>query len=292
MTTKLIILVLFCILALKSKCQYVIAGVPGPIYTDIAPDTTIQASGILPNYYAYGFFDINQNGSFDHRFQSENLSAQGTYDKTVNLSRAISQNIEFDLGSIDSSWSTPSGILSTRRILKKYLLGDTINPVTFTGVPDGYITYSHTYIGPPPYYDYYYSDQWLNPGGEGFVGVKYYDSTGVRYGWIRIEPVSYTSCIVKESSLSSLFPVNIKSLSTDEKYVAYPNPCDNKLQLQLPTTEVASLCLTDMCGRILKTFPDFSNNDEIDVSSIPSGIYFLQIQSKRGITVEKIIIHH
>jgi hypothetical protein len=81
------------------------------------------------------------------------------------------------------------------------------------------------------------------------------------------------------------------------KITLYPNPCSTgRLRLGLQASESgryrsenASILVTDMVGRIrLKT----AYSDEIDVSTLPGGLYFLMICDHAGVRagVSKFII--
>lgn len=72
----------------------------------------------------------------------------------------------------------------------------------------------------------------------------------------------------------------------------YPNPCSNKLYLNFEKQySLYGIEITDITGRVLLSAniqnPVFGN--ELDVSSLSSGMYFLRINSGSGIEVKKFI---
>ena len=93
---------------------------------------------------------------------------------------------------------------------------------------------------------------------------------------------SYPSIILPICS-SPCYPLGIQeSFDTDIKI--YPNPTTDKLYISnLPSNSMVNLC--DMTGRILST----SIGQEIDVSALPVGVYFLRIQTGKGLVVKKFV---
>ena len=75
--------------------------------------------------------------------------------------------------------------------------------------------------------------------------------------------------------------------SSELKQYFYPNPVENKLNLQL-LDEQNQIVLTDILGR--KLFEDVvKSNHNIDMSAFKSGIYFLKVKNSYGIQNVKII---
>lgn len=71
----------------------------------------------------------------------------------------------------------------------------------------------------------------------------------------------------------------------------YPNPANSSLTLE--TGMIGSTAtLTDISGRILKSFKLNRSNTEIDVSNFSEGMYFILVQSGDLNTKEKLVILH
>ena len=79
----------------------------------------------------------------------------------------------------------------------------------------------------------------------------------------------------------------VESTSTEDKLNAainltvFPNPFQNTVHLkgEFPFGEKYQLKILDIMGKTINTIEDFSMSDEIDLSDVPSGVYFLQIEN-------------
>lgn len=60
----------------------------------------------------------------------------------------------------------------------------------------------------------------------------------------------------------------------------YPNPAKNCIHLQYDDLQIQSLQLSDLSGRLIKTFP--SGNKTLNLRELAAGVYFLQITTKEG----------
>ena len=131
------------------------------------------------------------------------------------------------------------------------------------------------------------------------------DSTFGNAGVVFSPPVPYNSFFPTISGLSLLNDGKFISVATDNvyKFLAYaptpngikgvdvssiniyPDPATDHLYIcGLPPS--ATLCISDMTGRIYST-P--SSLREVDVSSLPSGVYLLRIQDSSGFVVKKFV---
>jgi hypothetical protein len=67
----------------------------------------------------------------------------------------------------------------------------------------------------------------------------------------------------------------------------YPNPVDDVLHISSGNDAALKITITDINGTIVMAVPH--DERSIDVSRLPSGIYFLQLQNVNGIHVYKVI---
>ncbi len=81
-------------------------------------------------------------------------------------------------------------------------------------------------------------------------------------------------------------------LATNENGLAnlkiYPNPVQNKLILQSVTNDFDSVSIADLNGRIVHSSKNLVSN-EIDISALRSGMYFITITSSEGNITKKFI---
>lgn len=64
---------------------------------------------------------------------------------------------------------------------------------------------------------------------------------------------------------------------------AYPNPAENQLTLELPGDGLYNLLITDLSGKRLfeqKAVP--AGLRQLDISTLPAGMYLLQVQQASG----------
>ncbi|MEN0047224.1 MAG: T9SS-dependent M36 family metallopeptidase [Bacteroidota bacterium] len=73
---------------------------------------------------------------------------------------------------------------------------------------------------------------------------------------------------------------------------AYPNPTNSELNVQLNLSAEGNLRLIDMVGRTVfeVAVRDGRSSQTINVSDLPSGVYFLELRSEGAVQVEKIVV--
>ena len=72
----------------------------------------------------------------------------------------------------------------------------------------------------------------------------------------------------------------------------YPNPTDGKLQITSSELRIENVEIFDMVGRMVKTRFIASQQDgttTLDISNLPSGVYFVKIYTENGVVTQKII---
>lgn len=88
------------------------------------------------------------------------------------------------------------------------------------------------------------------------------------------------------------FFCNALILSTPEnnlsEFTFFPNPVQDILNFQSATSHFDAVIITDINGRIVLSVEKPASN-EIDVSGLQSGMYFLNVQSSEGDTTKKFI---
>ena len=84
--------------------------------------------------------------------------------------------------------------------------------------------------------------------------------------------------------------VGLSTVEMDQTKV-YPNPTQNTLNIQLPSTITsANVTITDASGRNVYNAELTGNTQSIDVSSLNQGLYFVQINNGEISTTKKVII--
>ena len=91
------------------------------------------------------------------------------------------------------------------------------------------------------------------------------------------ETLTWTINVVVETSIQT----------TDNSQLSiYPNPTSGLLKIETAQT-IKKVTISDLSGRIIKT----TNRAEFDVSDLPNGQYFIQIETETGTTTHKILIN-
>lgn len=67
----------------------------------------------------------------------------------------------------------------------------------------------------------------------------------------------------------------------------YPNPSTNTLTIE--SLQSAIIKITNIQGRLIKTYTITDNKTSIDVSAFPSGVYVVEVKTEKGIEVRKFV---
>ncbi len=86
-------------------------------------------------------------------------------------------------------------------------------------------------------------------------------------------------------------PNSIEEVKVGEEFLIYPNPVTNKMNIEFSkiSNSKIKLILTNVIGQMIYLNENIQTHQEIDLSSYPSGIYFLKTQSEAEQKVFKII---
>lgn len=88
---------------------------------------------------------------------------------------------------------------------------------------------------------------------------------------------------------------DVKEEATNNSYVVYPNPYTENftIELTLAKREVVSIRMTNILGETVKQFEKSLESgvhkNEINASELPTGIYFITIQTANDKTVQRLI---
>ncbi|OYU97076.1 MAG: hypothetical protein CFE21_01955 [Bacteroidetes bacterium B1(2017)] len=68
----------------------------------------------------------------------------------------------------------------------------------------------------------------------------------------------------------------------------YPNPANSNLTI-LCKSKILSVDLMDVQGKLIS---NFENQNSIDISAVPNGLYFVSVQTENGRAIKKIVVSH
>lgn len=97
--------------------------------------------------------------------------------------------------------------------------------------------------------------------------------------------------IYNADSTETLIGESIPLISAHKVYSVYPNPVSDFLNLKAPGACQFSLRITDLNGQIIVREEINGNFRQLNLSSLKSGVYFLIIQSKDFVQIDKIMKH-
>jgi hypothetical protein len=268
----------------QSKAQYSIAGIDGQYHVDILPDTLLNAPYNGTEIY---FADINGDAINDVKFTSSVSVSPGGQVLGVSLT-ALNNSTKFDLNYIDSTYNNFSDFWITTKILKKYSFLDTISEANFNSTSFGELGFTYYSGG----VDASNSD-WVGAIDK-FIGIMYADSNSVSFGWLNINVPNAYSCEIKAYSLN-LFETKIKNLSTENTIHIYPLPANDVVYLQssqLPFNKKDIPFILDMNGKQISIPIQQinSNTYKLDASTLTAGMYFLVLQTEKGVVRKKLVI--
>jgi len=94
-------------------------------------------------------------------------------------------------------------------------------------------------------------------------------------------------------TLTNCGPVNIHSTLSVSSMKTYPNPAKGLIEIDFPVTVIgnSSIVITDLAGKAISKISVTANHQILDVSSLSSGVYFLNWQADgKSIAIQKIVI--
>ena len=95
--------------------------------------------------------------------------------------------------------------------------------------------------------------------------------------------VAITDCWLSTTAVNEL-------PSSDFNFQVYPNPTSEVFNLKMSQFENVQIKIYNIYGECIHQQISKSTNQQIDLSSQPNGIYFLQLKTEQGVITKKIII--
>jgi len=85
--------------------------------------------------------------------------------------------------------------------------------------------------------------------------------------------------------------VGIEKWSQNNSFYVYPNPTNDVLHFQLETNELNTfnVSVTNTMGQLLIQKTNFNTDQSLDISRLPSGVYFVCLESKSKKMVSKVV---
>ncbi len=112
--------------------------------------------------------------------------------------------------------------------------------------------------------------------------------------WLRFEsstafnPIWYNTYMTQATFVVSP-ATTVRDLTLPSTIPISPNPVIDALTLALPENELHSVRLTNTLGSTVWTLSDASGAMTLDVSGLSAGVYFVEVQSARRRSVQKVV---
>ena len=266
-------------------------GTPGSVLGD-----TMQAFQKFYNYYAYD--DGTPEASYGLTPTGSQLAYRFRLNKSPDTLRAIRMYFNKSLGDVSQQffyltvWNDnagkPGDTIYTELVMPRY--ADSINkfvtyhikrPLSITGT--FYVGWQQT------------TDDFLD------VGIDLYNNSQSEIFWNSTgtwNNSSIAGSLMIRPVIGKPIPLGIGDIvSHTLKITVYPNPCSSgMLSFQIPEStrhdlisQGGTLFISDLIGQVRMKTP---YQDEIDVSSLATGLYFLEVRNHAGsrVGVTKLII--
>lgn len=94
----------------------------------------------------------------------------------------------------------------------------------------------------------------------------------------------------QSQSTAAVFPLNVKTVSTNNQFNVYPNPAQSNFVIEFNNETSGSIRIVDVNGKEVYTTAINSMNQTIDCSNLNNGLYFVQIEANGVITSQKLNI--
>ena len=104
-----------------------------------------------------------------------------------------------------------------------------------------------------------------------------------------IETVNKQCVSVNTKLAVTLETIDVKKIHGESGIQVYPNPATDKLHVNLNGESILDLTLTDLSGKLILQNSTISNENTLNISEIPAGIYILSVKGSTGTSRYQII---
>ncbi len=133
------------------------------------------------------------------------------------------------------------------------------------------------------------SGNFISAGGERFMTIGNFHlpaNTNVQ----NLGGTSEAYYFIDDVSVVDCTGVGISEVNDDAEVSVYPNPASNKITIESTKYKVQSIKMYDVLGEEVNSLKPTGNSKiEIDVSNLTQGVYFVTIQTEKGIVRKKVV---
>jgi Secretion system C-terminal sorting domain len=242
-----------------------------PHYTDLVPDDTVTENQSQGSHLIYGAenLDINNDGIVDF---------------VININQYNSPMAMGSNSGIGSANATNKVLVNTvnKAIPDTLHINDSICNTAIWKSGGRFIDAFSEFDSAGVHYD---SSEWRGLTNK-YIGLKLVNSVDSTFGWVQVS-VSSNSVIIKDYGCGNIAP-EPPAPPNSSGIITYPNPTDEFINIYLPTYSYYELKLYNDTGELI--YDNAGHDYKIDVSLLPSGIYFLRIITNDKTINQKIIV--
>ncbi|MFI5163981.1 MAG: T9SS type A sorting domain-containing protein [Bacteroidia bacterium] len=283
--------------------QFIMAGKHGAqdYYHDIIPDKPVYVT-INQTQYSFSkdtlLIDINGDNINDFM-----LIALGDDEAQWGFSEYTAikplNNNHVTIAAFDSCFANCTDSFVYRvPMVNPFIINDSINKSHIWTDTIAYLSFSMFSAGNPGFTGGFYSGGTYGCGlglsfnkfssDSEYIGVSILVSTGTLYGWIKVKAVTSDSLIVEEYACN-LVATGIESYQNKFSVEVYPNPTSGKFTIKSDALQITNVEIYNVLGEKIYSSTQQISNSVIDISFQPSGVYFLKLETDKGIAVKKIL---
>lgn len=227
-------------------------------------DKIVQPSGVTSNHY------IDDDYTLNYQINFQNTGTDTAF--TVVITDTISAVHDMSTF-VNGVSSHPSTLEITGQGILKWTFENILLPDSTTNEPEshGFVTYSIK----------------LNEMTEEDYGTLVENTAAIFFDYN--EPVITNTTLLTFWELPIVYIAAVEQMTQDETVSVYPNPASNVLYI---TSEnmITDVTLLDLNGKIILKYVNYTDCEKIDVSKVPTGLYFLKLIDDDNNTIIKKII--
>jgi CubicO group peptidase (beta-lactamase class C family) len=126
----------------------------------------------------------------------------------------------------------------------------------------------------------------------GIISVKdpqYLQTEGIFYNTIQVYPNDSLNYLIEEVKVSFSIIVSAEQIKTVQLEI-YPNPTNGILTIGIFNPQNADIEIFNINGSLVYSKPLKSNQEQIDLSAYPKGVYFVKVRQQGLVKVEKVVL--
>ncbi|MEI8279148.1 MAG: T9SS type A sorting domain-containing protein [Bacteroidota bacterium] len=98
----------------------------------------------------------------------------------------------------------------------------------------------------------------------------------------------YYTGILTNTVQNAITTLNVAQLIPSSKVIIYPNPVTNTVSIQIDNMDYHSLELVNSIGQTIMSQSIESTTTNLNIKTLPSGLYYIRLKGDAGVQVEKI----